>query len=445
MKIVFLTTQSSMQSTVVGRVFPLAKEFQKMGHEVVVFLHSETPASSSHSAPVGATRDRPIADVTPGLPAEALAKAGVFPAGVTTRITGTNPFERTESGKKRHGGLRLIITMKVNALRAAWGLITERPDYIILVKPLPENTFAVVLSKLSLWKTKVILDVDDFELFANNLSSLLERAAIHLSQRVATTLASHIVAATPFLYDHMHQLVAGKKDITLIPTGLTAEFAAGKTPAFAKASAGKPGVTSAIGLSRVAPTGAEWDEEAGNHSILYIGSISVSSGHRVDLLPEILCEVRKQIPDATLVIAGSGDNEIDLKKRFQELNIEHAVKFFGRFSVDDISDVAAQATILIDPIDASIVSRAKSSFRCALALITAMPIVTSNIGIRTELIPKQLHGKLFAVPADATSYATRIIDILHAPLSDAEKAAMREQSKKYTWEHLARTYSKLFL
>lgn len=383
MKIVFLTTQSSIQSTVQGRVFPLANELQKTGHDVIVFLHKEKNVDN--------------------------------PAYV--RITGSNPFERTADGKKRQGGLRLLVTMKLNAIRAAWGLISERPDYIILVKPLPENTLAMVLAKLFLWKTIVILDVDDFELFANKVSSLLQRAAIHVSERVATMLASQVVVATPFLYDHIRQLVAGTKEVTVIPTGLTVE----------------------------APLGSGGRTGNRESTILYLGSVSVTSGHRVDLLPEILQEVRSHVPDATLVVAGSGDNEQELKQQFHKLGLTSAVRFAGRFSLDQVPELLRHAAILIDPIDSSIVSRAKSSFRCALALATSTPVVTSSIGIRTELIPEALHTKFFAKPEDKASYAACIISLLHKPLSDAEKTMMHNQSQQYTWEHLSTVYNRFFV
>jgi glycosyltransferase involved in cell wall biosynthesis len=385
MKIVFLTTQSSVQSTLVGRVVPLAKQFITMGHTTLLLVHREKDSKKKGQDSL---------------------------EGVPVRITGVNPFSRSVGGKKRSKGFYLLWTMKINAWRAAWALVTERPDVIVLVKPLPENTLAAVLARPFLWNTKIVLDVDDFELFANNLSSLMERAAIHASERVATAISSHIVVATPFLYDHIHQMVAGKKDITLIPTGLDL-----------------------IPSSLHDPL----------HAMAYIGSLSVSSGHRVDLLPEILSAVRKHVPDATLLLAGSGDDEAMVRKQFEALGVSDAVTYVGRFSLQDIPSILAKTDVLLDPIDSSIVSRAKSSFRTALALVAGVPVVTSNIGIRTELIPKELHKNLFALPQDAASYAERISALLTAPLSGADRVRMIDQSKKYTWKHLGKKYNQLFV
>jgi len=388
MNIAFVTTQSIIQSTVIGRVLPLAEHFQKMGHSVTIFLHTDTPTPTW--IPGQARNDN-----------------------IKLYFTGPNPFKTTKYKKRRQSGMQLLLTMSINALRAAWGLIKVRPQYFIIVKPLPENVLAVSIAKLFLWKTKVILDVDDFELFANNLSSLIERSAIHASERIATSLADNIVVATPFLYDHIHQMTAGTKNVVLIPTGLTLEDVR--------------------------------FEADNNHTMLYIGSIALSSGHRVDMLPEILVHVRKQIPDARLLIAGSGHDESELKKLFQDLGVDTAVDFYGRFIQADIVSLIAKATVLIDPIDASIAVRAKSSFRCALALATGMPIVTSSIGIRTDLLPETLHEKFFAIPENPSSYANSIIALMQTPLSEEEKTSMNEQALTYSWEQLASTYGTLLI
>ncbi len=416
MNIVFVTTQSSTQSTLIGRVVPLAKEFIKMGHDVTVLMHREEESSF-----------RPRC--APRLPAVALAKVGSLgevgsrnpdnvdagprssmttEAEIKTCITGPNPFERNSSGKKRHSGVRLVSVMIANAVRAAWHLYAVHPDVVIIAKPLPENTLAVLLWKLLHWNTKVIVDVDDFELFANKLASPMQRASVHWSERTATRMASRIIVATPFLMDYMAGLVSHKIPVTVIPTGYS-------------------------------PSSANYvhsDEPV----LLYAGSVSTSSGHYVGFLPELLQEVRKQVPLARLLIAGTGDDEELLKQKFQQLQLSDAVTWFGRFSQQDTHELISKSAILIDPIDGSIVSRAKSSFRTMLACAEGMPVVTSNIGIRPMLLPQELHEKFFALPADVKSYAEKIVALIKKPLDQQEKALMQKKSREYAWEKLASQY-----
>jgi len=406
MKIVFVTTQSPLQSTLIGRVMPLAQEFQKMGNAVTVLVHEENVATPSR-LPAGQA----------GSPLYKGEKSQP-----KLKIIGPNPFERTAGGKKRYSGLRLIWTMKMNAIRAAWQLIKEKPDTVIIVKPLPENTLAVFLAKPFLKKTKIILDVDDFELEANQLTSLLQRAAIHASERAAVKMASHIIVATPFLGDHMQLLTGSKIPVTLIPTGL---------PLIPLSLDGeRDGVRGIL----VSPAGTA------RHTMLFAGSVSISSGHRVDMLPEILVQVRKRVPDATLIIAGTGDDETALREQFAKLGLQDATTWHGRFSLDNIGPLMQDSAVLIDPIDASIANRAKSSFRAALALAYGVPIVSSNIGIRTAMIPATLHARFFAKPGDATAYAEKIITLLQAPVSEKDSALLQDASTQYQYNYLAQVY-----
>lgn len=392
MNIIFVTTQSPLQSTLIGRVFPLAQEFKKMGHQVTVLVHQE-------NTPIGKT-------------------LRVNEKTLRVEEIGPNPFQRILNGKQRYSGLQLVATMLMNALRAAWQLIKEKPEIVIMVKPLPENTLAVLLAKLFLKQVNSILDVDDFELEANHLTSLLQRAALHWSERASSRMASHIVVATPFLQDHMQLLSGHKKPVTLIPTGLPASSTLGVFPL----------------TPSVFPAGSS------RHTLLFAGSLSIASGHRVDMLPEILSIVRNTIPDARLIIAGSGDDENILKEQFEKLGLGNSADWRGRFSLATISDVIKESSILIDPIDASIANRAKSSFRAALALSYGVPIVTSSIGIRTDMIPSVLHEKFFAKPGDAASYAEKITALLQQGISHEEQSLLRAASEPYQYDHLARIY-----
>lgn len=375
MKIAFLTTQSQNQSTVIGRIFPLADYFQENGHAVTVLLHGDKKDIEQKQSFV-------------------------------IKVFGKNPFTTSPEGKKRARGLSLFLIMATNAIRAASILVRDYPDTVILVKPLPENTLATLLYKAIAWNARVIADIDDFELFANATSSLVQRSAIHVSERLACMLAYKIVVATPFLHDHFQQLTAGKKQIQIIPTGLSGIHS---TP-------------------------------AKNHALLYIGSISISSGHRVDLLPDILRHVREYVDDATLIIAGSGHDEEKLRTSFEQQGLNSYVEWAGRFSEESIPSLVSRASVIVDPIDMSINNRAKSSFRVALAALIGMPVVTSNIGIRPMLIPASLHEKCFANPEDSVSYANHIRAFLETPLVQEDQQEMQLVGKSHTWEVLAGTY-----
>ena len=238
--IVFATPLSQQGSTNIGRVKPLAAALAER-HDVHMLVLGDSEKSAASS--------------------------------VHLHTVGIEPFTRTAAGKKRLRGFALVFNMLSTAFKTATTLRRLKPDVVVIVKPLPSNVLGVYLWRavrrlyqLQPTNYNLILDVDDFELTANQLSSIWQRAAIHWSERIGASLAATIVTASPFLSDHFKQLTGGRKPVEMIPTGLSVARQARQV--------------------KQAPT------------IAYFGSLSISSGHRVDLLPEILAAVRKEIPNA---------------------------------------------------------------------------------------------------------------------------------------------------
>jgi glycosyltransferase involved in cell wall biosynthesis len=378
MTIAFVTTQGAKGSTLIGRVIPLAEHMSQYHHvHVLAFDHPTQLSAAEHT-------------------------------NVVFHESGHEPFERTANGKKRARGLALLWLLFTSTLKTTRLLFQLKPDVVIIVKPLPHNVAAVTLWRA--WPRKrrprIILDCDDLELTANVLSSLSERAAIHIAERLALTLAHHVVVATPFLQDRMRHLTARHpKPVTHIPTGIA--------------------TMGTLAAKKTEPT------------LVYLGSLSQSSGHRVDLLPAILKAVQKKVPRAKLLIAGIGDNENELRSH---LTGNDSVTWKGKFTTQDIPALLHHKAILLDPIDDSFTQRAKSSFRVTLASYLGLPVVTSNIGIRPLLLPAQLHNRFFAKPGDAVSYAHRVQELIDHPLTSAEKAQLQKHGQNFTWEKLAQQY-----
>jgi len=377
MKIVFATPLSNHASTIIGRIRPLAAEFAVAGHEPHLLLVGEIESNSD--------------------------------AIIKEHSIGAEPFTRSDAGKKRLKGVLLIQNMLASAWNTWQKLQDLQPDVVIISKPLPSNVLGVGLWRFFNSSGLIILDTDDFELTANQLGSILQRAAVHWSERKAARLADAVAAASPLLVDHFRHLTRDALPVALVPTGLT--------------------LSSTTLASKTE-----------HENLLYIGSVSIGSGHRVDLLPKILKEVRLKYSNAQLTIMGDGDSVQQLKREFADMNLENAVIWTGRFSADDIARKIAANSLLIDPIDSSVEVRAKSSYRVALATALGLPVVTSDVGIRPQLIPVLLHDRFFADPESSRAYATKIIDLLDRPLGDTERASLQEHASSYQWDTLSRKY-----
>lgn len=373
MKIAILSTLSEKGSTVSGRVLPLA-ELLAVQHDI----HLLWP--TSHQVPKSRIKFHPI---------------------------GVEPFLRRENDKDRLSGSRLLANLFLYSVKAFLKLRVLRPDVVIISKTHPQNILAAWLyNKTSLAYLRVILDVDDFELMANRTTSFIQRAAIHWAEHTGSRLANHIITATPFLSDHFDLLTSRRKPVTLVPTGISA------------------------GLVRHKFTPAK------NNNLLYIGSVSEKSGHLVSLLPSLLFHLRQKNIDARLIMAGSGDDVEKIKSQFKNLNLLTYVTWHGRFTAGEVPGLVSNAALLVDPINSGIVARAKSSYRVLLAAASGLPVITSNIGIRPLLLPRELHPRFFATPADAKAYAELASALLENPLTPSERHLLTAHARQFTWEEL---------
>lgn len=148
-------------------------------------------------------------------------------------------------------------------------------------------------------------------------------------------------------------------------------------------------------------------------------------------------------PKTRFTIAGDGDDALAIKNHCQKLGLEKHITWHGRFSPNEIPSLIQTASVIIDPIDASLVSRAKSSFRVTLAIATGHAVVTSNIGIRSKLIPSNFHQKFFAQPEHAKDYANKINTLLQTSLTNKEAQDLQAHGKNYTWTQLAAQYQRI--
>lgn len=381
MKIAFATTQTQHGSTMVGRVLPLARYLARQ-HNVHVLK---------------------------------LSDGGLLPANIpySFHTVGREPFTRSPQGKRRLSGGRLVANMLSTALRTAVTLWRLDPTHIVVVKTLPANVLGARLAKILSPRAKIIVDMDDFELTANTLTTLLQRAAVHWSERAALRRAAGAVAASPFLADHIEQLTGFTLHATVIPTGLPGRV--------------QPATSSATPKTAI--------------RLLYIGSVSINSGHRVDILPAVLAQLQRSVSVPVHIrIAGDGDDVENLRRAFTEQSLTSYVEWTGRFQLSDVPTLLTDVDIVLDPIDDSIAQRAKSSFRVAVAVATGLPVITSNIGIRPHLIPASFHKRFFAEPLNATSYAAQIKALIDAPLTAAEHTALRDNAEHFQEDTLGKNY-----
>lgn len=378
MTITFVATLPLTAPTIIGRAAPLASALASRGHRVSLIT-------------LGARADHQQT---------ALFPVSLTIAGLTLRADGAERPPRHSILPRLWSGTR--------ALAAA--IREQRADVLVLVKAHPQNVFA--LRSLSL---PVIVDADDDERFASRLT-VVERQLMGMVERVAARRASAITVCSPALVErYAHDLHARR--VVLIPTGLPRE----RVPA--------PLIRELLNL----PSSAR--------ILLYLGSLAISSGHRVDELLAVWDTLAADVPDVHLVIVGDGIDAVLLQKTAAVLRASSRVHFLGRYQPAEAAEFACQADVLLDPIDDTPTSRAKSSSRTLLALLSGVPVIAGDVGIRRLLLPRQLHPWTLVPPGHRDHLLASIRYALTAEAQREFRSATEGRWKQWSWERLGEQFA----
>jgi len=150
------------------------------------------------------------------------------------------------------------------------------------------------------------------------------------------------------------------------------------------------------------------------------------------LLVSAFAKVLKVIPDAKLVIAGSGREEHNLADQVRELNIADSVSLTGGLAKEKVAQLMAAADIFVLP------SRLESFGLSLLeASAAAVPVVCSSAGGIPEVFTDGVNALLYP-PGDDDAMAKAIIRLIQdRELAKKISVNAMETAKRFTWETAA--------
>ena len=166
------------------------------------------------------------------------------------------------------------------------------------------------------------------------------------------------------------------------------------------------------------PSGS-WSQPPGAPAIVSVANLYPNKA--IDLLIAAFAEVRRQIPAATLVIAGDGPERDRLVAQAGALP-GGAIRFAGR--VDDPSDLMRSASVFVLP------SRKEG---VPLALLEALALGVPTVATAVGGVPEHVLGdETVLVAPDAVAIATAIVALLRDPRRAAELARQgRRAAERY--------------
>lgn len=168
------------------------------------------------------------------------------------------------------------------------------------------------------------------------------------------------------------------------------------------------------------------------NNILFFGRISPYKG--IEYLCKAMEIVRKEVPDVTLTIAGSGKLYFDIKPYLTEGYIDLQNRFI---QTHEIATLLRQCAICVCPyIDATQSGVIMTSFALS------KPVIASNVGGLAEMIDEGKSG-LLVEPKNPIVLANAIIKLLKNPNELKRMEAYITESYyqgKNSWSSIADTY-----
>lgn len=173
--------------------------------------------------------------------------------------------------------------------------------------------------------------------------------------------------------------------------------------------------------------------------ILFLGYLTPYKGP--DILLRTFSQIVRSRPDTTLVFAGNGSMEEELKETAHKLGVKDQVIFAGFVEKEDRSLYYRSADVYCLP---SFMSTECYPLAILEAMASQVPVVTSQIGGIPDIVEDQVNG-LLVPPQDEN----RLKDTLITLLDDPEMCEKLSENAyqgigKYSWDIIATETLKLY-
>ncbi|GAA0467091.1 glycosyltransferase family 4 protein [Parasphingorhabdus litoris] len=177
------------------------------------------------------------------------------------------------------------------------------------------------------------------------------------------------------------------------------------------------------------------DRSATKRKLDVHGPLFICAGALIQRKNQVLViEAIQSIPDATLMLAGTGEEENAYRALADKLGVKNRVRFLGNVPHDDLPELVAAADIAILPSKSEGLANAWVE-----ALSCGTPIIISEAGGARELLCSDTAGRIVEQKSSA------IVDAVKVLLKDKpEQEDVRATVSQFSWQNNGDALVKLF-
>jgi PEP-CTERM/exosortase A-associated glycosyltransferase len=204
------------------------------------------------------------------------------------------------------------------------------------------------------------------------------------------------------------------------------------------------GVDSDKFVPREAPASA-WERWglSGKKIIGYVGTFQPYEG--LQTLIAAIGDISKEIPEAHVVIAGAGGQEMELKAFARERGVESKVTFTGRVPHDEVFNIYSMASLAVYPRILTRTTALTTPLKPLEAMSMARAVMVSDVPAMGELVRYGETGFVFK-SGDSADLTKQVVRALKDPerLAQVGRNAREWILKERQWPSLLSRYSTIY-
>lgn len=166
------------------------------------------------------------------------------------------------------------------------------------------------------------------------------------------------------------------------------------------------------------------------HRILFVGRLAANKG--VEILVDALARIRRTVPQATLTIAGEGEEKERIIAQIEKLGLTSAVEWLGTMSFKDLVQLYSTSAVFVLPS----INRLEAFGIVQLEAMTCgTPVVASDLPGVNGVMDVGKTGLLFPI-GNSEALAQTLLGLLQNParIESMGRAARELIERKYGWK-----------
>ncbi|MCI0519619.1 MAG: glycosyltransferase family 4 protein [Chloroflexi bacterium] len=398
LRILYLLTQDLESPSGLGRYWPMARELARLGHQVsIAALHSNYPA---------------------------LEKRSDVEQGVAVHYVAPMHVQKLANVKTYYSPARLLGVAALAAWRLARAALAAPVDILHVGKPHPMNSLAGLAGRLRRSR-QLYLDCDDYEAGVGHFKAGWQKRGVEFFENAMPRRVDYLTTNTYFTRNRLEGLGAPPERIYYLSNGVDRQRFLPPPQEAIEALRARLGL-----LNRPV--------------IVFVGSLS-RPGHPVELLFQAFARVRRQLPQAMLLLVGGGDDFDHLHQEARQMGLADAVVFTGRIPPAQAGLYYRLGQVSIDPVYPDAAANGRSPLKLFESWACNVPFVSADVGDRRILLGDPPAGML-ALPGDPESLAACILQALTDPaLADSLRQRGAQRVQSYYWDTLVKDLETVYL